>query len=278
MGSPTRAVSIVAAIVGVLTCADVATAQEPPSVVATDNAFSLAAGGPANVTVAAGGSVGFAYPAGANMHNVVFLGAAPAGCSALTGPAAGTTGPLPMNPSPPGWSGTCSFTAPGTYVFVCGFHGAGMSGSVTVPGAVTPPPPVAPPPPPPVAPPPPPPPPPSAATLPLGFGLSVAATQRGFAVRGSVRVRRSNTRLRARAYARRGALSGGSSTTLVLVGSRVRGVVGAGRVSFSVPLSATARRALRRNGRLAITFRLTLSPASGGTRYTASRAIVMRAS
>jgi hypothetical protein len=98
------------------------------------------------------------------------------------------------------------------------------------------------------------------------------------ALRGSVRVRRANARLRARAYARRGALSGGSSTTLVLVGSRVRVAASAGRVSFSVPLSSTARRALRRQGRLAIVFRLTVSPARGGTPYTASRPVVMRAS
>jgi hypothetical protein len=82
--------------------------------------------------------------------------------------------------------------------------------------------------------------------------------------------------LLARAFARRGALSGGRSTLLVQVGRQLRSSVGPGRVSFAVPLNAAARRALRRNGRLAITFRLTVDPTTGAT-YTATRTVILRA-
>lgn len=275
MRSFKRALSVVAAVVGALACADRAAAQEPPSIVTTDNAFSLAGGGPANVTIASGASVTFSYPTGASAHNVRFTGAAPTSCAVTVGPPADATG-LPSSASPAPWSGSCTFTVPATYAFVCDLHGSAMSGSVTIPGGAPPPPPPVAPPPPPIAPPPPPPPPP-ASTLPIGFGLSVAASQRGSTVRGSVRVRRSNASVRARAFARRGVLSGGRSTTLVLVGSRLRRSVAAGRVSFSVPLSATARRALRRDGKLAITLKVSVSPPSG-TSFRASRAVVMRAS
>src|SRR5688572_6252918 len=114
MRSSKRALSVVAAVIGALACADRAAAQEPPSIVATDNAFSLAGGGPANVTIASGGSVTFSYPAGESAHNVFFTGAAPAGCVTVTGPAAGANGPLPLTASPPAWSGSCTFNAPGT--------------------------------------------------------------------------------------------------------------------------------------------------------------------
>lgn len=89
-------------------------------------------------------------------------------------------------------------------------------------------------------------------------------------------VSRASSRLLARAFARRGALSGGRSTVLVQVARQLRSSVGPGRVSMSLPLSAAGRRALRRNGRLAITFRLTVDPTSGST-YTASRTVILRA-
>ena len=278
MRSPKRALSIVAAVVGALACADRAAAQELPataSIVAIDNAFTLPGGGPANVTIAPGGSVTFSYPSGESAHNVLFTSLAPAGCATVTGPAAGATA-LPLSASPAPWSGSCTFVTPGTHEFVCSLHGSAMSGSVTIPGGAPPPPPPVAPPPPPIAPPPPPPPPP-ASTLPIAFGLSVASSQRGSTVRGSVRVRRSNASVRARAFVRRSVVSGGRSTTLVLVGSRLRRSVSAGRVSFSVPLSATARRALRRDGKVAVTLKVSVSPPSG-TSFRATRGVVMRAS
>ncbi len=106
--------------------------------------------------------------------------------------------------------------------------------------------------------------------------MRVTTIQRSFTLRGSVQVRSAGSRLLARAFAKRRSLSGGRSNLLVQVGRLQRTSIGAVRVSFAVPLSAAARRGLRRNGRLAITFRLTVTPPSG-TAYTATRAVILRA-
>jgi hypothetical protein len=90
-----------------------------------------------------------------------------------------------------------------------------------------------------------------------------------------VQVARGGSRLLARAFARRGALSGGRSALQVQIGRQLRSSVGATRVTFATALSATARRALRRNGRLAISLRLTVTPAHGAA-YTATRTVVLR--
>jgi hypothetical protein len=76
---------------------------------------------------------------------------------------------------------------------------------------------------------------------------------------------------------RRTALSGGRSVKQVEVGRRLRSSVAAGRASFTVALSATARRALRRNGRLSISLRLTVTPDEGKS-YTATRPVILRPS
>lgn len=237
------------------------------AIVASDFAFKTGAGATANVTVAPGSTVSFAYPSGDEMHNVVFTGPQPSSCRQLQPPSTLSSAPLPATPSGPGWQGDCTFAAEGTYAFVCGKHGA-MTGSVQVTsgGGVTPPPPPA------AAPPPPPP---AGSLAAAASGLRVAAAQRGSAIRGSVRVTRAGSRLLARAFARRRALSGGRSTRLVEVGRQLRGSVGAGRVTFSVRLGPSARRALRRDGRLAITLRLRVTPQAGAS-FAATRAVVLR--
>ena len=40
--------------------------------------------------------------------------------------------PLPFVPLPQGWSGECTFSAPGTYSFVCTAHRTEMTGTVVV--------------------------------------------------------------------------------------------------------------------------------------------------
>jgi plastocyanin len=251
------------------------------SIVASDFAFNAAGGGPANVTIVQGGQVDFAYPSGTNQHNVVFTGPTQPLCTQTAGTA--STGQVPPLPNPyttaggPGWAGQCKFQSAGTYAFVCGKHSF-MTGSVVVSAPPTPPPPPPEPPPPPVSPPPvspPPPPPPVATTAPAASLLRVTNPQRGFTLRGSVSVRSARSRLLARAFARRGALSGGRSTLQVQVGRQLRASVGPGRVSFSLVLNAVARKALRRNGRLAIVLRLTVDPESGAT-YTAQRTVILR--
>ena len=187
-----------------------------------------AAGGSVNTTIAAGESVLFSQ-SGSNPHNVVFKSTQPV-CTQTSGTSSGTVPPLPNAPTASPWSGTCTFTAPATYTFYCAFHGEGMSGSITVPGvAPPPPPPPVSPPPPPVSPPPvSPPPPPPATTGAAATLLRVTTPQRSFTLRGSVNVSRAGSRLLARAFARRGALSGGRSTLLVQVARLSRASIGPG--------------------------------------------------
>jgi plastocyanin len=271
---------VVLAGIGALLLGGTAQSQTPAAnIVAVDDPsirWTEGGTGSPNVTVAAGASVGFSYPSGFTKHNVVFTDVQPAACTQTAPAPSGAVPPLPSSGTAPGWSGQCTFNAPGVYKFVCGVHPNVMTGSITVPdpggGSPPPAPPPGPPPPPPVAPPPPPPPP--AATGPAASALRVTNPQRGFTLRGSVAVRSAGSRLLARAFARRGALSGGRSTVQVQVGRQLRSSVGPGRVSFSVPINAAARRALRRNSRLAITLRLTVDPATGTT-YTAHRTIIL---
>src|SRR4051812_21731145 len=107
------------------------------SIVAVDYAFQTADGGEGAVTVNAGETVTFSYPAGSSFHNVVFTGAAPTSCTQSSGTNLGGVPPLPALPHPPGWSGSCRFDVPGTYAFVCGAHGF-MEGTVTVEAVGTP--------------------------------------------------------------------------------------------------------------------------------------------
>jgi plastocyanin len=266
---------VVAAGIGAFLIGGPAHSQTPAaSVVAsgTTNTFS-----PSSVTIATGGTVDFTYPTGTKLHNVSFTSMQPALCQLTTGPTPGPGTPLPKTPAPAPWAGTCTFAAAGTYAFVCIQH-PNMTGSVTVvdpPVVPNPPPPPPPEPAPPPVPPPPPPvappaPPPTAASA-----LRLAAAQRGVTIRGSVNVRSAGSRLLARAFARRKALFGGQSTRQVQVGRQSRASVGAGRVAFAVQISALARRALRRNGRLAISLRLSVTPSSGPA-YTATRPVTLR--
>jgi plastocyanin len=251
------------AVAGALLLGGAAQGQAPAkaAIVAYDNVFRTVDGNEANVTIVAGGHVDFSYPEGASRHNVVFTGLQPSVCGISRPPSSLTKAPLPSTPTGPLWEGGCDFAEAGAYPFVCGLH-SNMTGKVTVVAPGT-------------APPPPPPPPPPLA--PAASALRVASVQRGTSVRGSVRVRSAGSRLLARAFARRRALSGGTSNAQVAAGRQLRSSVPATRVSFSVPLSAAGRRALRRNGRLAITLRLTVTPPSGlGPSYTAVRSVILR--
>jgi plastocyanin len=262
--SRTRQLSLIAAglaVAGALLLGGAAQGQAPAkaAIVAYDNVFRTVDGNEANVTIVAGGHVDFSYPEGASRHNVVFTGLQPSLCGISQPPSSLTKAPLPSTPTGPLWEGGCDFAVAGAYPFVCGLH-SNMTGTVTVvaPGTA------------------PPPPPPATPLAPAGSALRVTSVQRGTSVRGSVRVRSAGSRLLARAFARRRSLSGGTSNALVASGRQLRSSVSATRVSFSVPLSAAARRALGRNGRLAVTLRLTVTPPSGlGPSYTAVRSVIL---
>ena len=77
--------------------------------------------GAAAMSIAPGGTISFAYPAGASMHNATFEGQQPI-CT-QTSPTAADPGPrLPAEPSGPGWAGTCTFDTSAVYHLVCGLH------------------------------------------------------------------------------------------------------------------------------------------------------------
>ncbi len=92
-----------------------------------------------SVSITTGGKVSFAYVAGTAPHNVAFNGAQPETCrqTAGTDPDTDDKAPMPNLPQNAGWAGECTFSAPGTYSFICQAHG-GMEGTVEVTGAGTP--------------------------------------------------------------------------------------------------------------------------------------------
>jgi plastocyanin len=87
------------------------------------------------VEITSGGTVTFSFPTGAgtSVHNVDFKTAPKPTSCVQTKPTSGQpqAPPLPIGPFPAGWEGNCTFTAPGTYSFVCGVH-PDMTGTVVV--------------------------------------------------------------------------------------------------------------------------------------------------
>jgi plastocyanin len=178
------------------------------------------------------------------------------------------------------WSGTCTFVRSGTYTFWCSVHGKSMSATVTVTGTGT-----------------------TTATTtgttgttPEGGGtmsyptgsappeklklasrsVHVRSSERGRAVRGSVSIPSAAVggRLEVRILARRASLAG-ARPRLLRVGRFVRSAVGAGTVPFTVPLSASGRRALARAGRLALILEVRLTAKSGAA-ARATRKLTLR--
>jgi plastocyanin len=188
------------------------------------------------------------------------------------------------------WSGTCTFKAAGTYVFWCTVHRSYMSETVTVQPATTtgttgtPPggttgtssggggggtnasPPV-----------------PSLASARSPFAsaaskaVQVRSRQRGRVVRGSVDVSSAGAggRLEADLLLARRAARAGATTSSPRVGRIVRSAVGAGTVTFGVPLNASGRRALARAGRLALVVEITLTPRAGSA-VSVGRHVLLR--
>jgi plastocyanin len=121
--------------VATLRCVVPQTPPPPPPGGATINAFDFGFEDPTThtntVTIVAGQSVVFAYPAGASAHNVDFDEALPTSCTQTGGPNLGPVPPLPALPNGPGWTGTCRFNTPGTFTFMCDAH-AFETGTVIV--------------------------------------------------------------------------------------------------------------------------------------------------
>ncbi len=238
---------------------------------------------PASVRIAAGESVTFADKT-AFAASITWKGAQPACSSSVpVSPAAATSG----------WEGTCKFEAPGTYqledpsmfypratVEVSAATSTGSTtggstsssssgsstttsgaGSSTATGA------------------------PAGAQPPLGSPLlgsessavSLGATQRGHSVHGSVAVSQAGAggRLEVELLARSAALASTARVARVEVGRVLRAGLHAGTVTFTVPLDARARHALRAHGRLALSVRIVLS-ATHGAPVTLVRSVLVR--
>lgn len=85
---------------------------------------------PTQATIGAGGSVMFSTGATTAPHGIIWKGGpATPTCSSTVPVGAGNSGEH--------WSGSCTFTQPGTYTFECSVHGAEMSGTIIVNAAGT---------------------------------------------------------------------------------------------------------------------------------------------
>ncbi|HEY5045785.1 MAG TPA: plastocyanin/azurin family copper-binding protein [Solirubrobacteraceae bacterium] len=173
------------------------------------------------------------------------------------------------------WSGKCTFSQPGTYLFWCTVHHAAMAGTITVnaggttttttttstpttngtttiPLAETPP------------------------ASPLVGTPSLRSRQHGTSVRGSLDVSPAGVgdRLEVDLFAGSASLAKAKHTVRVRIGRFIRNSVPAGGQSFVVTLDGKAKRALKRHHRLALTVKITLVPFHGAA-TTLTRIVVM---
>lgn len=240
----------------------------PPGVVAENVGLYYHYWQPPSVTIEPGGTVEFSNPT-AVAHGIRWV-KTPAGAPACT-PGVPTETASAMK-----WQGTCTFAAAGTYTYYCTVHGAEMSGTITV-GA------------------------PSSTPTGTGTGTTGTTVQTGIetvpgagapgAMTPTAGSALSTLRL---GSARHGTVVHGSLTiastaaggtlTVVLqaklgghrmqVGRLTRAHISAGMQSWSIALSAKARRALRARGHLALLAKVSLS-APGGSPVTLTRTLAL---
>lgn len=199
---------------------------------------------PASVTTATGGTVAFRNPGAVTPHGVHWTG----------GPEKPSCSGVPVDEFGTSWSGTCSFTQPGTYTFVCTVHPEEMKGTVTVtsgeaPASTTPNPSQ----------------PPAAGTEgPIVEALQLGRNQHGKTVRGSITVSSAaiGGDLTVELRAPRADL-GGRGKGAMRVGELRRTFASAGRLPFVVHLRPVAQQALRRRGHLSLLVNTTVRPPGG---------------
>jgi plastocyanin len=239
--------------------------QAPPSTAALvahdfdgDPNRWVAANGSNSVKIAAGGTVSFSYPSGTLEHNAAFQGAKPRACSMTAGSSNGPVPPLPSEAKGPGWAGRCTFDA-GIYQAYCTVHN-GMTAKIEVVGTGTPPPTTQPG---------------GTPPGPAGSSIGLKRAQRGNVIRGSLQVARASSRLDVRALVRRSLLSDTKRSGRVRVARQLRPSVGGRRVAFTLRLNAKARRALKREGRLAVRLEIRVNPLAGAS-YVTHRSVTQR--
>jgi plastocyanin len=237
---------------------------------------------PATATVSPGGVLTLSNPSSEVKHGVEWTG----------GPSTPSCSGVPVGSSGTSWHGECTFAQPGTYTFRCTVHPTEMIGAITVnaDGTTTPLPtttttqssgtsggstltsqaPSATPGPQVTS---------GAVGSPLAGtaaeALRLTPSQHSRSVRGSLRVSPAGAggRLEVDLLAKGASLARASQVT---VGRIVRFALLPGTVSFSAPLNAKAKRALRVHRRLALTVRLLLTPPQGPV-VTLLRAVVLHA-
>lgn len=84
---------------------------------------------PTQATISAGGSVMFSTGSTSAPHGVVWTSSVKPTCSSSV--------PVGENNFGEHWSGSCTFTQPGTYAFECSVHHREMTGTITVTAAGT---------------------------------------------------------------------------------------------------------------------------------------------
>jgi plastocyanin len=262
------AVLVAGAVAALVVSASAQVAEPPPtaSFTAGDNYWRVTGSTATSATIAAGGTVTFGYPSGGNEHDASFTASGPSSCDP----------PLPSGPEPPGWTATCTFSAPGTYQFICTRHPS-MQGTVQVvdagmpstPGAPTPPGPGTTPGSPPPG---------GTSPQPGRPRVSVARRQTGTTLRGSVTTAgRAKIVVSALVSNRALSIRRPKQVKKVKVGSQTKRPVGAAKIRFAVRLNAAARRALNRRERLALEVRIVVTPA-GGQATTKTVSVAVRAS
>jgi plastocyanin len=248
-------VAVCVALVGVPALASAR--DDPPLNATVANADSaMPTWDPSDVKIRTGGTVTFQVNSQLP-HTVQFMPNVP--CDGV---------PDPNRAPPSTWTATCHFDRPGTYQFLCPYHFASMKGTVVVqdvaatpsatptagptstpgPGATPTPEPGSTPP---------------APQSTLKGAITLARSQHGSRVRGSVKVKAAKSRLEVGVWVPKSKLSGGTSHKAVRIGRYLKRSTTAGRVSFSIKVDATARKALRRSKRLALSVSVALTPPQG---------------
>ncbi len=233
---------------------------------------------PVQTIVSAGSAVTFTNPSSTVPHGIEWI----------SPPSTPTCSGVPLSgaaeSSGTHWSGTCTFSQNGLYRFYCTVHGAAMQGRVVVQNGIittsttttqssststttttsgTPTP--------------------EAPLGPLLVGsatkaLRLAASQHGKQVRGSLDLAPggAGSRLEVELLASKAVLAKSGHAAQTRVGKLVRSLLKSGEVSFKVPLSVKAKRALHKRRRLALTVKLVLTPKQGAA-VTLTRHIVLHA-
>jgi hypothetical protein len=224
-----------------------------------------------SVTIANGGTVTFIDHG--EKANIAWMGTPPT-CEPS----------VPVSPTPPttGWEGKCKFEQPGTYKFesstlwpeytkyeivVETAAGKTPTTPTTTSTTTTPTTPTTPSEP--------------SHGSPLEAGsrsIELAGGQHGSTVRGQVKVSQAGSggRLEVGLFVAGASLAKAGHPEQVRVGRLVHTSLKAGNVSFSVPLSAKGKAALRRHRRLALTVKITLTP-QHGVAVTVIRSVVVHA-